>query len=93
MFANLASSPYLVSQEGITAVLTSSATDVLSHVAIRARSQGVLLATCFDEAELESISALAGQHARLSVTPAGAVVATVVEAALAAGTCCCCCCC
>ena len=33
-------------------MLTSSPTDVLSHVAIRARSQGVLLATCFDEAEL-----------------------------------------
>ena len=42
-------------QEGITAVLTSSPTDVLSHVAIRARSQGVLLATCFDEAELGNL--------------------------------------
>lgn len=30
------------------AVLTSSPTDVLSHIAIRARAQGVLLATCFD---------------------------------------------
>lgn len=32
------------------AVLTSSPTDVLSHIAIRARAQGVLLATCFDAA-------------------------------------------
>ena len=36
-------------------MLTSSPTDVLSHVAIRARSQGVLLATCFDEAELGNL--------------------------------------
>ena len=35
-------------QEGVAAVLTSSPTDVLSHIAIRARAQGVLLATCFD---------------------------------------------
>ena len=46
-------------QEGITAVLTSSPTDVLSHVAIRARSQGVLLATCFDEAELGTLEVTA----------------------------------
>lgn len=37
-------------QEGIVAILTSSPTDVLSHIAIRARAQGVLLATCFDAA-------------------------------------------
>lgn len=42
-------------QVGVTAVLTASPTDVLSHVAIRARSQGVLLATCFDEAQLEQL--------------------------------------
>lgn len=42
-------------QVGVTAVLTASPTDVLSHVAIRARSQGVLLATCFDEAQLEAL--------------------------------------
>ncbi len=41
---------FCVLQEGIVAVLTSSPTDVLSHIAIRARAQGVLLATCFDAA-------------------------------------------
>jgi alpha-glucan,water dikinase len=40
---------------GITAVLTKSSTDVLSHVAIRARSQGVLLATCFDDGEWQRL--------------------------------------
>ena len=34
--------------EGVTAVITAAATDVLSHVAIRARAQKVLLASCFD---------------------------------------------
>lgn len=43
---------------GVTAVLTESTTDVLSHVAIRARSQGVLLATCFDEAEWSRLTGM-----------------------------------
>lgn len=42
------------------AVLTRSATDVLSHAAIRARAQRVLLATCFDAAAWEEIKAAAG---------------------------------
>ncbi|GFH21270.1 PPDK_N domain-containing protein [Haematococcus lacustris] len=37
------------------AVLTRSATDVLSHAAIRARAQRVLLATCHDEAQWEAL--------------------------------------
>lgn len=44
--------------QGVTAVLTESTTDVLSHVAIRARSQGVLLATCFDDAEWNKLTAM-----------------------------------
>ncbi len=39
-------------------VLTESATDVLSHVAIRARSQNVLLATCFDDDVYKGFEAL-----------------------------------
>ncbi len=57
---------------GVRAVLTSSATDVLSHVAIRARAQGVLLATCFDAAELDAIKALGVgmcDHALLRMLP------------------------
>ena len=37
--------------DGVVALLTRSSTDVLSHVAIRARTQGVLLAGCADEEE------------------------------------------
>lgn len=44
--------------QGVTAVLTESTTDVLSHVAIRARSQGVLLATCFDDGEWQKLTAM-----------------------------------
>ncbi|GFH31784.1 PPDK_N domain-containing protein, partial [Haematococcus lacustris] len=40
---------------GVQAVLTRSATDVLSHAAIRARAQRVLLATCHDEAQWEAL--------------------------------------
>lgn len=66
------------------AVLTSSPTDVLSHVAIRARSQGVLLATCFDDAALSSIKQLQGKNVRLDVDATGAVTATESAAPAAA---------
>lgn len=59
----------------MTAVLTSSATDVLSHVAIRARSQKVLLATCFDAAELEGLKSKEGQQTTLAVDVSGSVAA------------------
>ncbi|KAI3425011.1 hypothetical protein D9Q98_008393 [Chlorella vulgaris] len=69
--------------EGVVAVLTSSTTDVLSHIAIRARAQGVLLATCFDEQELEGIKGKAGSHVSASVTPAGAVTLAAASAPVA----------
>lgn len=67
-------------QENVTAVLTSSPSDVLSHVAIRARSQGVLLATCFDDAPLSTIKQLQGKNVRLDVDATGAVTATETAA-------------
>lgn len=60
-------------QDGIQAILTSSATDVLSHIAIRARAQGVLLATCFDGEELKGIEELVGAMVVATVLPTGAV--------------------
>ncbi|KAF5831865.1 glutathione synthetase ATP-binding domain-like protein [Dunaliella salina] len=65
--------------EGIQAVITRSATDVLSHAAIRARAQQVLLATCNDAAQWEGLQALAAEGksaskaVTLSVTPEGDV--------------------
>merc|ERR1712216_635803 len=59
---------------GITAVLLPSAqaVDVLSHVAIRARNQQVLLASCDDEALLGGIKAVDGSAVRLEVGASGA---------------------
>ena len=67
-------------QESVTAVLTASTTDVLSHVAIRARSQRVLLATCFEEAQLSALKALEGSTASLVVHASGAVTTAAAGA-------------
>ncbi|GLC52406.1 Phosphoglucan, water dikinase, chloroplastic [Pleodorina starrii] len=60
---------------GVVAVLTRSSTDVLSHLAIRARSQRTLLATCFDDGAWRAWQELAA---------AGAVAAAVVDPAVGA---------
>ena len=59
---------------GITAVVTGATVDVLAHVALRARAQGVLLAACLDADALAALTALAGCHVTATVTPAGDVV-------------------
>jgi len=41
---------------GITAIITRSSMDILSHIAIRARNQNVLLATCHDDAAFGEIA-------------------------------------
>ncbi|QDZ23333.1 alpha-glucan water dikinase [Chloropicon primus] len=41
--------------ENCLAVLTRDSPDMLSHIAVRARNEKVLLATCHDESEFESI--------------------------------------
>jgi len=73
---------------GVVGVLTRSLTDVLSHVAIRARCARALLATCHDEADWGALSALAagggatGTGVVVDVSASGAVV---VEAGSAPG--------
>ena len=67
-------------QESVTAVLTASTTDVLSHVAIRARSQRVLLATCFEEAQLSALKQLEGSTVSLVVDASGAVTTVAASA-------------
>lgn len=47
--------------EGVVAVLTPDAPDVLSHVSVRARNMKVLFATCHDEEPLKQIREKAGQ--------------------------------
>ncbi len=50
--------------DGVVAVLTPDAPDVLSHVSVRARNMKVLFATCHDEGPLNEIKAMAGEWER-----------------------------
>ena len=63
---------------GVAAVLTASETDTLSHAAIRARAQGVLLASCADPAAFAALEAGGGGRVSVRVSAGGDVV---VEAA------------
>jgi hypothetical protein len=46
--------------QGVTAIITGSAPDVLSHAAVRARNSGTLLAACFDKDRLFEMKSLLG---------------------------------
>lgn len=72
-------------QEEVQSVLTSSGVDVLSHVAIRARTQRVLLATCYEEWQLDALRGLVDTAVTLSVDPSGSVNASPLEATSASG--------
>jgi alpha-glucan,water dikinase len=58
--------------QGATAILGRSTVDLVSHLAVRARNTGVLLATCWDDEALASWKA--GEWAHLRITPAGEIV-------------------
>jgi len=60
---------------GIVAVICDGSVDVLSHVAIRARNQGVLLVSCADSASLEPLRSLVGEFASVGLTPDGTLSA------------------
>lgn len=57
----------------VVAVLTRNSVDVVSHVAIRARNRGVLLATCFDGATFEKLRSWEGCFVDVRVDPSGDV--------------------
>jgi alpha-glucan,water dikinase len=59
--------------EGVLAVLTSGSVDVVSHVAIRARNQGVLLATCYDVETFEKLRSWEGQLMNVEIDGTGEV--------------------
>jgi alpha-glucan,water dikinase len=59
--------------EGVTAVLTADAPDLVSHVAVRARNAGVLFATCFDGDTYKRLKGLKDHLVSLRVTPGGDV--------------------
>jgi alpha-glucan,water dikinase len=56
---------------GVTAVVTSREVDVLSHLAIRARNAGVLLASCLDGRQIERLRAFEGRPLTLTVGASG----------------------
>ena len=60
--------------EGVTAVITPDLTDIVSHVAIRARNAGLLFATCYDPEMIGRLKSLGGHLLNLSVNAAGDVV-------------------
>jgi alpha-glucan,water dikinase len=59
--------------EGALAVLTSGSVDVVSHVAIRARNQGVLLATCYDVETFQKLRSWEGQLMNVEIDGTGEV--------------------
>ncbi len=60
--------------EGVTAVITPDAVDIVSHVSVRARNAGLLFATCFDPETITRLQAYAGNLVALRMTPSGDVV-------------------
>jgi alpha-glucan, water dikinase len=57
----------------VVAVLAPDVTDLVSHVAVRARNSGVLFASCSDPAVLEKIKGLQGKFLEVESTAAGEV--------------------
>ena len=58
----------------VTAILTPDTTDIVSHVAIRARNGRVLLATCYDTEILQTLRDLKGRWLSVQTTADGDVV-------------------
>jgi alpha-glucan, water dikinase len=59
--------------EGVIAVFTPDATDVVSHVAIRARNARLLFATCYDAAIIEKLKTFDGTLIKAALDAAGEV--------------------
>jgi len=70
--------------EGVTAVLTPGATDLVSHVAVRARNAKVLFATCYDPEVLAAVKAWQGRLVKADIDASGEV--RVAEAAVGDGS-------
>jgi len=59
--------------EGVAAIITADTTDIVSHVAIRARNAHVVLATCYDREVLRQLRSLKGRWVTLRTDSAGSV--------------------
>jgi alpha-glucan, water dikinase len=58
----------------VTAVIAPDVTDIVSHVAVRARNEELLFASCYDAELFQSLKAKAGRHLQLDVNPSGDVL-------------------
>jgi alpha-glucan,water dikinase len=59
--------------EGALAILTLGSVDAVSHVAIRARNQRILLATCYDAETFEKLRSWDGRFMDVETDPSGNV--------------------
>jgi len=59
--------------EGVTAIITEDRTDIVSHVAIRARNAHVVLATSYDQEVMAQLRSLKGRWVSVSTNVAGEV--------------------
>jgi alpha-glucan,water dikinase len=68
--------------DGVAAVIAPNVTDIVSHVAVRARNAHLLFASCYDADLLEHLKSLRGQKIKINVDAAGDVTfaAAPVEA-------------
>jgi len=65
--------------EGCVGVLTSDMPDVLAHISVRARNEGVAFCTCFDPDEMRRLQTLGGTP--VTVAPAGNEVSVTAASA------------
>jgi alpha-glucan,water dikinase len=59
--------------EAVTAVIAPDVTDIVSHVAVRARNAGLLFASCYDSETFNRLKGLQGRAVRVQVSPSGDV--------------------
>jgi alpha-glucan,water dikinase len=59
---------------GVTAVISADTTDIVSHVAVRARNANLLFATCYSPEIMDRLKGLAGHLLTVSVNAGGDVV-------------------
>jgi len=59
--------------EAVTAVIAPDVTDIVSHVAVRARNAGLLFASCYDAETFNRLKGLQGRAVRVQVSPGGDV--------------------
>lgn len=60
--------------DGVTAIITPDVTDIVSHIAVRARNKNLLFATCYDQGIISRLKSLKGRFLKLTVNLLGEVV-------------------